>query len=81
MICERMKCNANNGISVNSYFWRTHSRQEIDYLEDKDGKLDAFEFKWKSRKERIPKAFLNAYPDSKVEFINQNNYEEFVGLK
>ena len=80
MICERMKRNANNGLSVNSYFWRTHSQQEMDYLEDRDGKLDAFEFKWKSGKERIPKAFINAYPDSRVECINQNNYEEFVGL-
>ncbi len=80
MICERMKRNANNGLSVNSYFWRTHSQQEMDYLEDKDGKLDAFEFKWKSGKQRIPKAFINAYPDSRVECINQNNYEEFVGL-
>ena len=80
MISERIKWNTNNGILVNYYFWRTHSQQEIDYLEEKQGKLFAFEFKWKSEKKRIPKSFINNYPDSKVEFIRSNNYDKFVGL-
>lgn len=80
MISERIKWNANNKNMLNYYFWRTHSQQEIDYIEDKEGKLSAFEFKWKSSKERIPKAFVNTYPDSTVEFVRSNNFEEFVGL-
>ena len=81
MISERIKWNANNNILVNYYFWRTHSQQEIDYIEDKEGKLSAFEFKWKSSKERIPKAFVSTYPDSTIEFVRSNNFEKFVGLE
>jgi len=80
MISERIKWNSNNGILVNHYFWRTHSQQEIDYIEEKQGKLFAFEFKWKSKKKRIPKTFTNAYPGASVEFIRSNNYEKFVAL-
>ena len=35
-----------NGVWVNSYFWRTAQKQEIDYIEEKDGGLSAYEFKW-----------------------------------
>lgn len=80
IIGERRKWNSNLGVSVNSYFWRTHKQQEIDYLEERDGILSAFEFKWQSSKLRVPKAFLNAYPDCKVRFINRNNFADFVNF-
>ena len=78
MISERLKRNNNRGISARSYFWRTKQKQEIDYLEEVDGKLFGFEFKWKKDKARFPKPFLEAYPKSKVELINKNNYREFA---
>ena len=81
MISERMKWNTNNNIMVNYYFWRTHSQQEIDYIEEKEGKLSAYEFKWRSSKNRIPNAFVNGYPDSTVEFIRSDNFENFTGLQ
>ena len=80
MISERMKFNGNTGRFVNSYFWRTHRQQEIDYLEEKNGQIAAYEFKWQNGKNRIPKTFMNAYPDSRVQFIDKENFEEFVGL-
>ncbi len=80
MISERLKFNLNNGIFVNTYFWRTHRQQEIDYLEEKDGKLAGFEFKWKSRKKRIPKVFSDAYPGTGIEFITKQNFQDFVGI-
>jgi len=78
MISERLKRNNNRGISARSYFWRTKQKQEIDYLEEADGKLSGFEFKWKKDKIRFPKPFLDAYPKSKVELVNRDNYREFV---
>jgi predicted AAA+ superfamily ATPase len=80
IIAERIKYNANRGIWVNSYFWRTHQKQEIDYLEEKGGSLFAYEFKWKRIKKRIPKIFLNAYPGSKAEIIDKDNFDYFIGL-
>jgi len=80
IISERMKLNSNNGRFVNSYFWRTHRQQEIDYLEEKDAVIAAFELKWQAGKNHVPKAFRDAYPDSPVKFVHRDNFESFAGL-
>lgn len=80
MICERLKRNANSGYSFNIYFWRTHQQQELDYLEEEGGTLSGFDFKWQKGKGKIPKAFLNAYSESKVEIIHNQNFWQFVGI-
>jgi hypothetical protein len=80
MISERMKRNFNRGNHVNIYFWRTHQQQEIDYLEEHGGTLAGFEFKWKGGKRRIPKIFLETYTGSRVEFVDNQNYSDFVGI-
>ncbi len=46
---------------MNRYFWRTHSHQEIDYIEEFGGRLKAFEFKWKARKVKPPQVFMEHY--------------------
>ena len=38
---ERMKRNLYFGRVANCYFWRTYDRQEIDLVEDLDGRLNA----------------------------------------
>ncbi len=78
LICERMKYLQVKGISPIQYFWRTHDQQELDYIEEKDGQLNAYEFKWKNKKSKPPKAFVVAYPDAQVHFINRDNFEAFV---
>jgi len=80
MLSERMKRNFNQGNHVNAYFWRTHQQQEIDYVEERGGALAGFEFKWKGGKRRAPKIFLETYTGSRVEFIDSQNYGDFVGL-
>lgn len=50
LISERIKKNAYNGFYGKSHFWRTNQQQEIDYLEDVDGMLHTFEFKWSPSK-------------------------------
>lgn len=78
LISERVKLNNNQGIDANIYFWRTHQKQEIDYLEEKQGKLSAFELKWSSKKITRPTTFLQAYPQSLFELISRENYQRFV---
>jgi predicted AAA+ superfamily ATPase len=78
LIAERMKVNAYNQTYAKSYFWRTVDQQEIDYLEEKDGELSAFEFKWKpTKKIKTPLAFIKAY-DTKSTLIDSGNYRDFV---
>jgi len=79
MVSERMKYNAYHNNWVNRYFWRTTAQQEVDYLEEQDGLLYGFEFKWSTtKKARITKAFTNGYPDAITQIITPDNFEEFV---
>jgi uncharacterized protein len=79
LICERMKTIAYKKIWTNKYFWRTHDQQEIDYIEDRDGILNAFEFKWNPKKNpAFSKTFTNNYPNHKTQIINRENYYEFL---
>jgi hypothetical protein len=75
-----MKCNHYEENVPNTYFWRTHDQAEIDYIEDLNGWLKAFEFKWKAGKIRFPESFLNAYPNNQTQVINHDNFESFVGI-
>lgn len=79
LISERIKYCAYNNIYSNKYFWRTHSGQEIDYIEEREGKLFAYEFKWnKKKKSKIPVAFKKGYKNYDFKVITTDNYETFV---
>ena len=81
LISERMKFLKNNEHLYGRYFWRTKEQQEIDYIEEEDGKLQAFEFKWNAHtKAKITKTFTNAYPHAETQIITPENYVEFVLL-
>ena len=79
MIVERMKyCQRSNRL-CNRYFWRTTSQSEIDYIEESDGILSAFEFKWNPRrKASLPQSFSNAYPGTDFAVVNPDNYDQFL---
>lgn len=79
LVNERMKFLHYNGFSANRYFWRTHQQQEIDYMEDTDGILHAFEFKWGAKsKARMPATFSNAYPDHTFKVVTSEDYDHFL---
>jgi predicted AAA+ superfamily ATPase len=78
LISERIKRNNNNGLLINSYFWRTHQQQEIDYLEEEGGNLAAYEIKWQLEKVRMPKIFLHTYAKSSFKIISNKNFIEFL---
>jgi hypothetical protein len=79
IISERKKQLAYNGFYGNSYFWRNTSQAEIDYIEEQDGKIAAYELKWNPKaKVRFPKAFLEAYHPPATQVIHQDNYWEWL---
>jgi len=79
MIVERYKYNEYHRLFKNTYFWRTTRQQEIDYIEEYDGNIFAYEFKWhNTKKTRIPLAFTTAYPDVQYKVIDKNAFLEFV---
>ncbi len=81
LFTERKKYLHNEGWIANSYFWRTHSQQEIDYVEERNGKLYAYEFKWKAKgAKNIPQNFLRAYPGTQADIVTNENFEKFVGV-
>ena len=79
LVSERYKIIANNDEVPKSYFWRTTQQQEIDYIEEYQNKLFAFEFKWSSSKRPfLSKTFSNAYPGSEFKVITPENFHEFL---
>lgn len=78
LVSERLKRNSNAGIFANTYFWRTTSGKEIDYIEDAGGLISGFEFKWKKETFSVPKEFLTGYPGSEVKLVNRENYHKFI---
>ena len=78
MISERLKYQEYNRLSSNNYFWRTYEQQEVDWVEERDGSLFGYEFKWKESKVKIPTQWKNAYPDSSFEVINKDNFEKWL---
>jgi predicted AAA+ superfamily ATPase len=78
LLSERKKRNEYYNQFVTGYFWRTKQQQEIDYLEEIDGIVTGFEFKWNPKaKFKIPSAFTQAY-NAEVKVISQNNFRDFV---
>ncbi|TFH47656.1 MAG: ATP-binding protein [Bacteroidia bacterium] len=79
LIAERMKRNHYSRKWINSYFWRTTAQQEIDYLEESEGHLSAYEFKWSaSTLFRIPGSFLSTYPEASTTVVSRENFTDFI---
>ncbi len=79
LISERLKWLHNRDLDARTYFWRTLQQQEIDYIEERDGILWAFEFKWNPKaRVKFPKTFLKAYPQSQPQVIHRENFDSFI---
>lgn len=79
IISERLKHLSTTGFYGTTWFWRTQQQKEIDFLEEVDGTLNAYEFKWNPKaKAKLPIAFGNAYPDCSFNVITPDNIEDFI---
>lgn len=78
LIVERMKFLNYHKVYSNNYFWRTTQQQEIDWVEERNGTITAYEFKWKKdSKNKIPKKFTENY-NAENKVIDSGNYFEFI---
>ena len=80
VIAERIKRNSYYGSIAQYLFWRTQQQKEIDYLEEVNGRLEAYEFKWNDKKAnvRAPESFTKAYPEASFHVITHKNIDEFL---
>ncbi len=78
MISERIKYQHYRGYYANSFFWRTYDRQEIDWIEEREGMINGFEFKWSDTKVRVPAAWHKTYPGAGYKVITRTNYAEWL---
>src|SRR5690606_2675197 len=63
LIAERVKWNAINNKQVNYAFWRTHTKQQIDFIEESNGNKIAYKATWeKKKKVKFPQMFQQYYP-------------------
>lgn len=79
IISERVKKLSYDNIWRNSWFWRTKDKKEIDYIEEGDGRIYAYEFKWNPKaKAKVPEQFLTNYSNSEFAVITPDNMDEFL---
>jgi len=79
IIMERIKKQEYNSIFQNIYFWRTYDKREIDLIEERDGKLYAYEIKWSnSAKSNASGLWKKTYKNTEFKIINRENYLDFI---
>jgi predicted AAA+ superfamily ATPase len=79
IISERIKYQRYNKLLVNNYFWRTYDQQEIDWVEERGGKLYGYEFKWNPKRQvKSPGAWKKNYKNAEFTVIHPDNYLEWI---
>ena len=78
IIIERIKKQHYQKIYSNNYFWRTWEQQEIDFVEERDGKLFGFEIKWQQENVAAPSQWLQTYDNAEFTVINKSNFLDFI---
>lgn len=79
VLSERLKKLHYDQSWVNTWYWRTKDQKEIDYIEEFDDRLMAYEFKWNPKaKNKTPKLFLETYQHSQFQVIHKENIEDFL---
>ena len=70
-INERFKFYQTQDITPNTYFWRNYYGAEVDFIEEWNGEIRGFEFKWRKKTFTKPKAFFEAYENASIKLINR----------
>lgn len=78
LIVERMKTQTYRRKGINRYYWRTYTGAELDYVEENDGLLHGFEFKFNLKAVNAPNSWSENYPNASFKTINRDNYLDFL---
>ncbi len=78
IIGERLKFLSNNQEHRRSFFWRTYTGAELDYVEESADRLNGYEIKWSKARNKVPPSWQSAYPDAAFRLINSENYFNFI---
>lgn len=78
IICERLKFQAYHRIYADNYFWRTYDGAEVDFIEEREGKLFGFEFTWSGNKRKRNPQKWQQYPNSSWQVVTKNDLDDFV---
>jgi predicted AAA+ superfamily ATPase len=78
LLSERRKKLAYQKELANTFFWRTYSGAELDYVEESNGQLHGFEFKWGAKAGKAPTSWLENYPTATYTCINRDNFLDFI---
>lgn len=78
LITERIKKQSYAQQLYSHYFWRLSSGAELDLVEEAEGNIRGFEFKYGKKLAKPPKSWTVAYPNATVSTINRNNWQKFV---
>ena len=76
IIAERLKCNVYRKNFSSSYYWRTYTGAELDYVEEAGGRLSGYEIKWK-KKALAPTAWTENYKAG-YDCITSENFLKFI---
>lgn len=79
LVSERRKQNLYKDSFSKMYFWRTKQQQEIDFVEESNGEISGYEFKWNSKKANFPKKFVETY-NAETFLINKDNFRSFIKI-
>jgi predicted AAA+ superfamily ATPase len=79
VLSERRKRLAATGSFASPYFWRLATGVEIDYVEEGECRLEAWEIKLSPKaKARVPTSWTVTYPGAAWARVDRSNYLAFV---
>ncbi len=78
LLSERQKrhhCLRNN---VQSYFWKSYNRQELDLMEVAENARTGYNFNWKNANVKAPGSWQAFYPEAQYKTITPDNYYSWI---
>jgi predicted AAA+ superfamily ATPase len=78
IISERIKRNNYENPFIKSYFWRTNTQQEVDYIEEVEGTISAYEFKWNENAKSKKLASFTENYKTDIKIIHPKNFRDIL---
>lgn len=78
LMVERKKYLAYTLQFPNTYFWRTHTGAELDYIEEQNNYFNAYEFKYTKKNLPVIPTWSSTYSHSTLHLINRDNFLDLI---